>query len=316
MISETFPELRRQVKDIVFDNPIAVAGGAIKTVARAVELARTDLVYEWGSFTTSALPGNGGRDYHSVYSSHSPFQLLYTFNSIGLLNAGMSYAEQNAKRLLELYTGLGKEFWFSISGNGVEDTLTLTKRALKAGFRIVTINGACPNKKDQPILCDIPDAVDEFFDRLDKEVGETAAVLLWKVSCGMRRPALAHNRERVRNSKAITGVITGNTIPNGFDYLEDGSTAIKTDNGIDRGGMAGPAIFPIALDHTQFMAAGLPSDKVVVHCGGVCDASDAAKAFKAGATLVQMQSAFREANENPTFVRDMNIDYLELPKHL
>lgn len=302
--------LQRKIKGITFPYPVMVAGGVVKTVEQSVKFAKADVLAEFGSATTSALAGNGGRDYFAVYDNGT---LVCTYNSIGLLNRGMDYVEEHASELIKTHADYGKPFWLNVSGNGVEDTLSLLKRALRAGIKVITVNGACPNKKDQPILCDDPFAVDEVFDRADREIGDIDAVVLWKVSCAMRRPALSHNRDRVRASRVFTGTITGNTIPNGLGYIGTGATVIKTANGIDRGGLAGPAIFPIALDHTQFMAEGMPAGKVVLGAGGVNNIEKISQMFKAGATMVQINSAFREANENPTFIHDLNLGLLELP---
>jgi dihydroorotate dehydrogenase len=75
---------------------------------------------------------------------------------------------------------------------------------------------------------------------------------------------------------------------------------------LERGGMAGPAIRPIALDNTNFCSQQLAScGKIVFGCGGAQDAHTIRKFLLAGAAIVQMHSAFREANEDPTFVRDI-----------
>lgn len=301
--------LKRTVKGITFPYPLMVAGGVVKTVEQSIKLAKADVLAEFGSATTRALPGNGGRDYWAVYVNGI---LVCTFNSVGLLNPGMDYVEKHADTLIKAHADYGMPFWLNVSGNGPEDTLSLLKRALKAGIKVITVNGACPNKKDQPILCDDPFAVDEVFDRADREIGDTDAIVLWKVSCGMRRPTLSHNRERVRTSRVFTGAITGNTVPNGLGYLPNGETMIKTDNGLDRGGMAGPAIFPIALDHTQFMADGMPAGKIVIGAGGIDNIEKITHMFKAGAAMVQTNSGFREAGEDPDFIRDLNRVLLEL----
>ena len=162
-------------------------------------------------------------------------------------------------------------------------------------------------------MCDDPDAVDELFDRIESEIGRSDAVLLWKVSCGMRRPALEHNRNRVKNSIAVSGVITCNTVPNCLAYRPDGSTAIKTANGITRGGMAGPAIHAIALDHAAFMTEELhlSDNKIVIGAGGADDTKTVCNFIRTGASLVQTQSAFREMGESPDFIRDVNLDLVE-----
>ena len=297
----------RTFNNVEFKYRFMVAGGIIKTIEQAEKFVRKDVIGEWGSFTTNGGSGNGGRDYHAKYTPNANPVLVSTTNSLGLPNPSMAYAEEHAPRYIKLCDKFGIPSWINISGNGVEDTISLLRRAFKAGFRVITINGACPNKVGQPILCDDPSAVNEFFERVDGEFGNVKdRVFMWKVSCGMRRPALEHNREHFRKSRAIIGIITGNTIPNALDYTDDGKTVIKTANGLNRGGYAGPAILPIALDHTEFMMQDLPEGKFGIGCGGATDAASAAKFIRVDATFVQSNSAVRESNEDPDFVRDTN----------
>lgn len=302
--------LSQEIRGVTFPYRYMVAGGAVKTLQQATRLIKADVMHEWGSFTTDGSDGNGGRDYYAEYAGN-PSVLRATYNSIGLTNPGMMYAERNVDTYKRRCEDAGLPSWLSISGNGVEDTLQLTKRAVATGVQVVTVNGACPNKKDQPILCDDPNAVDEFFDRIDDEVSDADTLIAWKVSCGMRRTALEHNRNRFRRSRAVHIMITGNTVPHCLLYLPDGSTAIATANGITRGGMAGPAIHAIALDHTAFMAEDLPEGKHVFGAGGAGNAKTAANFIRAKASIVQAQSAYRESGEDPDFIRDVNIDLID-----
>lgn len=298
--------LRRTIKGVEFPYSVMVAGGIIKTAEQVKALAPTDVIGEWGSITTKESAGVGGRNYWPHYVEVGGQRMLVcTFNRLALPNPGMGYVEQRCRDLIKLYDDSGKPLVINVSGNGVDDSIELLKRAIACGFRAITCNGACPNKEGQPILCDDSDAVNQYFDRADAEIGHVDAVVLWKISAAMRRPALALNRDRVARSKTFTGMVAGNTVPNGFDYDDEGKTVIATtpDNGT-RGGMAGPAILPLALDHVEFCASGMPTGKIVVGCGGISHSRCAMKHFKAGATIVQFNSAYREANENPEFVTD------------
>ncbi len=313
--------MARLVKPVVFPYPVMVGGGIVKTHEQVRKLAPTDVVAEWGSIETEASDGNGGRDYYAHYIEVAERRVLvWAANSRGIPNPGMKYVEQHARDLIKLYNDRDRPLVLNVSGKGVDDTLSLMKRAHTCGFRVITVNGACPNKADQPILCDDPDAVDELFERAEKEIGVTDTVFLWKVSCGMRRPMLAHNKARVIASRMFNGIITGNTIPNSlyyFDDVDDVRTAIKTEkNNIDRGGMSGPAILPIALDHTRFCAQDMPAGKVVFGCGGIMTPDDAIRYLRAGAHVVQITTAWWEANEDPDFIRDFIAElHLKLYPH-
>ncbi len=305
----TTEDFARKFKGVTFPYPTMVAGGIVKTVDHARRLIAADTMFEWGSFTTDESLGNGGRDYYAAYNGH---ELDFTLNSIGLTNPGMKYAEQHGPELCLRARDSGLTFWINVSGQSVFDTVALIKRAVAAGFEIITVNGSCPNKADKsnqgramPILCYDTDATSELFETLETEVGPTKAIILWKVSAGMPQPTLEHNIRLVAKSRVMSGMVACNTVPNGFDLLPDGKPAIQTENGIIRGGVGGPAIFPIVLGHVH-SCEGLLGDvgKIVVGTGGVNSAGRIRTMKRAGAFITQMNSAFREAGEDPTFIRD------------
>lgn len=287
---------------------ISVAGGYIKTAEQALRLApKRDFVAEWGSITTKPSGGNGGRDYHAGYvdTGLGP-RLAYAVNSIGLSNPGMAHVEEHAPIVLRAYREHGKELPINISGTGVDDTLDLLERALACGFRIVSVNGACPNREEHPILCDDTDAVTRLVSEADRRFARTRAVILFKTSLGMSRVALQHCAETVENSDLFTGLITGNTIRGAQPLRPDGSTAIKTENGIDRGGLSGPMVYGQAVEDTMLCAQVMRgSGKIVVGCGGVENAYQAAALIRAGACAVQVMTAFRENGEKSRFISGM-----------
>ena len=304
------------VKKVIFPHPIIIEGGIYKTAEQIREVAPSDAIPSWGSMTTDGGDGNGGgRDYHAEYyncdSGHRV--LLYTQNALGLPNPGMKYAEKHAPELIPLYDDLGKPLILNISGQSVDDLLQLLKRAIAAGFRVIVVNGSCPNKKGMPILCYDTDAVSEFFHRADREIGPVEAVILWKVSLTLPRPILQHNCMQVVASQVFNGIINGNTIPNALQYDERGKTTILTEkNKITRGGMGGPAVQPFAIDQTEFCAAQLPPNKIAVMTGGIGDVAGIRKAFQAGATLVGMNSCFSElGGQRPEFVTELLVQLTE-----
>lgn len=309
-------DFSRRFRGVQFPYPTMVAGGIVKTVDHAKLLIAADTMFEWGSFTSDESLGNGGRDYYAAYSGH---ELDFTLNSIGLTNPGMKYAERHGHELRARARDAGHTFWINISGQSVRDTVTLIKRAIAAGFEIITVNGSCPNRPDHvgkgramPILCYDIDATAELFDALEREAGYNVPLIFWKISAGMPQPTLEHNIKLVASSSVVSGMVACNTVPNGFDLLPDGKPAIQTDNGIMRGGVGGPAIFPIVLGHVHSCATMLKdSGKIVIGTGGVNSAARIRNMKRAGAFMTQMNSAFREANENPAYIRDLLLDLAE-----
>ncbi len=299
--------MARTIKGVWFPYPVLVGGGIVKTHEHVRRLATTDVIAEWGSIETEPSLGNGGRDYYAHYLEVKGGirTLEFTQNRLGIPNPGMAYVEQHASDLIKLYEDCGKPLVINISGKSIEDLVQLLKRAIICGFKVIIVNGACPNKDGQPVLCNEQEPTDEFFERVEKEIGPTNVLIIWKVSCGMSRKALTHNRQRVADSSVFGGIATGNTVPNTYYLYDGGLTSIYTaKDKSTRAGLAGPAILPIALDHTEFCAQAMPKHKIVYGLGGVTTPMDAMRFIRSGATLVGMVSAFREAKENPDFVRD------------
>lgn len=312
-----YKDLELTIKGVRFPHPVMTGGGVFKTADELVRYASSDVIPEWGSIETEPSSGNGGRDYHAHYVEVGGERvLMWTQNSLGIPNPGMAYVEGHAKQVIHRYANEGKPVAINVSGKSIDDTIELAYRAVAAGFPIVTINGSCPNKAGErtgslPILCFDAAAVFELVVRLDARIGDTPSVILWKVSPGMPRPTLLSNCSAIARSKCLTGIITGNTVPATLDYLPDGATTIATGNGISEGGLAGPAILPMALSSARAAAKALPAEKLVVGTGGITGAKEAKKYFAAGATLVQVVSGFLESNRDPLFVSHMLVDLLE-----
>jgi dihydroorotate dehydrogenase len=312
---EDLIHMERWVKDVYFPYPIIVAGGVFKTAESMRWALAHDIIGEWGSIETEASSGNGGRDYSAEYQYVGDVGVLIsTQNSLGIPNPGMDHVEQHAGELKRRYADKNFPLIINVSGKSADDTLSLIKRAIECGFRVIIVNGACPNKGNQAMLCYDPEGIDEVFYRAEVEIGDTGAVILWKVSTGMPRGVLAYNRDKVITSSVFTGIVTGNTVPSTLDYNARGETTILTEkNRLTRGGMAGPAIRQIALDHTEFCAQEMPLGKIVYGCGGVVDGNSFMKFHHAGATLVGLHSAFRESGEDPDFMREL---YRKVDKRL
>lgn len=301
-------KLQRTIKGVTLPYPVMIGGGVFKTTDQLRRYVPTEVIPEWGSITTEPKTGNGGRDYYAHYENGT---LRFTLNSIGLTNPGMDYVEMHAREMIGLYANYSKPLALNVSGEGLEDSLVLLKRAVACGFPIITVNTACPNRaskgtRPMPMMCYDIEIMSEFIIRADAEIGRTNSVIMLKISTGLPFPTLRQICAVLKGSRVtFSGIITGNTMPNGFHYLEDGAPAIKTENGLEVGGMSGPAIKPIALSQTKFAADFFGGTKVVWGCGGIMNVSDIRDYFRAGASVVQLVTSFREANEDEHFVMSL-----------
>lgn len=311
-------EMQRTIKGVTFPYPLMVGGGVVKTAEQARKYAPTEVIPEWGSITSEPKSGNGGRDYYAHYiEKHGQRILAYALNSIGLTNPSVDYMSLYAQDEISRYSDHGKPLTINISGEGVDDTLNLMKWAvIEYGFPVVTVNAACPNgigkdSKPMPIMCFDLDSMGELFRRADREIGATESVIMLKVSTGLPVPTLASISTLLKTSSTFDGLITGNTVPNGLAFLQNGEPAIKTANNVTVGGMSGPAIKPLSLSQTRIAANILGTTKVVWGCGGVETAEDVRDYLRAGAQIVQLVTAFRENHEDPAFIRGLLEDLID-----
>lgn len=311
-------ELQVQLgKNITLPYPIMVGGGVAKSIDPLKYYAATEVIAEWGSITTEPKSGNGGRDYYAHYEERYGQRFLaFALNSIGLTNPGMGYVEKFAGEVLARYQDCGKPLPINVSGESVEDTLVLMKRAIARGFPIITVNAACPNKagkgaRPMPVMCYDIDSMGELIVRADQEIGRTASVIMLKVSTGLPVPTLSSICVLIKASPTFDGIITGNTVPNGFHFLPDGEPAIKTNGGIEVGGLSGPAIKPLSLGQTKFAADFFGDKKMVWGCGGVRNAEDVRDYLRSGAKVVQTVTAFRESDEDPKFIQAILEDLID-----
>lgn len=305
---DVLSNLHRNIKGIALPYPVMIGGGVFKTVEHLAKFAPTEIIPEWGSITTEPKAGNGGRDYYVHYENG---QLEFALNSIGLTNPGMDYVELHAKETIRLYADYNKPLAINVSGEGLEDSLTLLKRAVTCNFPIITVNTACPNRaaagsRPIPVMCYDIEIMSEFIIKSDAQIGASDSIIMLKVSTGLPLSTLRQICTLLKGSRAtFTGIVTGNTVPNSFHYLENGQSAIKTANGLEVGGMSGPAIKPLALSQTKFAADFFGGTKQVWGCGGIMNVRDIRDYFRAGASVVQLVTAFREANEDPVFVMSL-----------
>lgn len=310
-------EMKRTIKGVGFPYPVLVGGGIVKTVDQIAKYASTETTLEWGSITTEPKSGNGGRDYYAHYvDKYGRSTLAYALNSIGLTNPGIKHVQRHAADMIARYRDNGKPLPINISGEGVDDTLTLMKQAIDCGFPVISVNAACPNKvgkdmKPVPVMCYDIDSMAELITRADQEIRRGDTLIMLKVSTGLPVTTLRSICTLLKTSLVFEGLITGNTVPNGFAFLSNGEPAIKTSNGVTVGGLSGPAIKPLSLSQTRFAADILGGQKVVWGCGGVETAQDVREYLQAGATMVQIVTAFREHGENPVFIRNLLEDLID-----
>jgi dihydroorotate dehydrogenase (fumarate) len=239
------------------------------------------------------------------YIVKSPLIPGCTFNSMGLPNKGL---EENLKYIQDLKEYTDKPLFISIVGiqDPLEEKIKLVEAIQKQGLAdFIEVNLSCPNVEGEGIL-----AYD--FVQLPKYI-KTLTEISGPVKVGFKLPPYTDVSQFSLVSKILLDSSTSfissiNTLPGLVIDPKKGSTVIKPKNG--QGGLAGDYIKPIALYNVRqfFERVG---DKIdIIGVGGVRSGSDAFEYLLAGASLVQVGTAF--AHEGVGVFDKINFELAEI----
>jgi dihydroorotate dehydrogenase len=277
---------QRQVFGLTFPNPIGLAAGLDKDASAVPALAALGFGFlELGTVTRDAQPGNPRP---RLFRLPADAALI---NRMGFNNAG---AARMAARLaalprvgIPLGISLGKSRATPLDA-AVEDYLA-SLTALEPYADYFAINVSSPNT---PGLRDLQerDRLDALLVELVARLRELAAQsgrahprpLLLKVAPDLEDGELASIAE-VCLARGVDGLIATNTT-----LSREGLSSPCA----ERGGLSGPPLHARAVRVVQRLRALVGDRLPIVGCGGIATASDAQRFFDAGATLVQLYTAF------------------------
>ncbi len=213
------------------------AAGAAKTTEQAVEvLATSSPAVVLGSYTLAERAGNDGVvDY---------FGDLYSVNVRGIPSASATEWARTVATTVDLAHRVGKQVVVSVAAFAPKEYGTLARIASESGADAVECNFGCPNMQEgesfAPIISYRPVMVREALASVRSELDDEAEV--WaKVSPVFDDALFCELSEALR---AATGVVAVNTVPQCL-VLRNRQPVLTFGSGL--GGMAGPAIKPIAL---------------------------------------------------------------------
>lgn len=284
--------LRRTSGMLDFANPLVFGGGCCKTleeVKRACDSGVGGI--DWGTITKLPKAGNPGPNV--FYAHWVNGVLVYTLNSLGLINPGWDYVARHADEALEYAHERDVRLGVNIAADRAEDVAELLEATLTMGFDWITINGGCPNKyhEGKPVgtFCYDRGEVEFLVQILDAEFKGISTQIWWKP--GMFSDTAGGLPDHVRlinESKVITGYIANNTFGHCFAWSEDGKPVISPANGL--AGMGGPAVKPIAEGHLRMIKDRLSDTITPLAAGGATTGSDVADYLRHGARLVHATS--------------------------
>ena len=276
--------------------PIGNGGGTCKTIADVEKFIKTAAgAIEIGSITMDMRPGNTGT---TAYNGGR-----FTLNSLGLPNPGKEYYEKHLKEMISFIHKAGKKAIVNIVGFSQEEYADLTKLAFECGADFVVLNYGCPNVwasgTQKSILSYNLTALKKItIYVLSQNPHQARSGKIGIKLSPIFDPAyieelcifLNNLIEPIlqENALGFVGFITTqNTVANCF-FEDLGNSVISPNGGL--AGMAGKAVFPMALGQIKQFRSLLNSNIKIIGVGGVTSGEDAYKMMKYGADFVQVVS--------------------------
>ena len=275
-----------------FPNPVGVAAGFDKNAEAVPGLAALGFGFvEVGGVTAVSQSGNARPRMFRLREDDA------VINRMGLNNEG---AEPVGQRLdgLDAPVPVGVNIAKSehVDTEGAPADYLATYQEVAEGGDFFVVNVSCPNSQGFEELQN-RGAMTAILTEL-QDAG--ASPLLVKLSPDLPEPAAADTLELV-TELGLDGVVATNTSTERPDDLE-------SPNRVETGGLSGQPIETRATEMTRFVAERV--DVPVIGVGGVATAEDAYRKIRAGASLVQLYTAF--IYRGPAIAREINRGLLEL----
>lgn len=294
--------------------PIGLAAGLDKDGVAIESLFNTGFSYvEIGSITPEPQPGNPKPRFFRLPRDDAVIN-RYGFNSSGHLSVVSTLARRlyghegpgtysNALRdgrLLGINLGKNK------NGDEVEDYVKGVQR-LGPYADVLVVNVSSPNtqglrdlQSEQRLTNLLTSVVDERNKLGSNKLGKKPPVLV-KVAPDLSEQEIEAIATAAKASKADGIVISNTTIQRPENLYTTDNTLIS-----QTGGLSGKPLKPLALKALRTLRKYTKdSDLVLVGCGGISSGQDALEFGKAGATFIQLYTAFAYKGPGlPAKIRD------------
>lgn len=293
---------------------IGVAAGHVKRPADIERLLRVppDVLSSitLGSYTLEPKDGNPGNPFWTDGAARPT-----SINSLGLPNPGMSAIEDHFWTMGEQIRASGKQVRVSIAGFTPREYKLMAQMAMGARPFELELNLGCPNvwkdgqqkritSFDLDLIRETLLQVSEVTDNAD---APAVAVKLSVYSDPFLLEEVARLLSDMRH--IVQSVVVCNTFPNGSGFDSDGKLLIDATDGY--GGLAGNSLKYIALGQVRKFRHLLSSTIDVIGVGGISSGQDVLDMERAGASSVQVGTAYF-THGNPGIFVDIMRQYAEL----
>jgi dihydroorotate dehydrogenase len=286
--------LTQEVLGIKFHNPIGLAAGFDKNADMIKAMPACGFGYtEIGTMTPKPQPGNE-KPRLFRYPEHESIQ-----NAMGFNNEGAFEVITNLKKVYPFAIPIGASIGknkLTPENEALNDYETLIK-----GFKDIcdylVVNISSPNT---PNLRDLQN--EEFIKAVfGMAKSLTNTPILLKIAPDMEAQTAIELCKTAVDAGA-DGIIATNTT-NDYSLLP---------NPQEFGGISGKVMSEKSYNLFQAIAKELHDKTILISVGGISDAKDAYRRIKAGASLVQIYSAF--IFQGPSMCKNINEELIELLK--
>lgn len=288
-------EFQRTLMGLKFEHPVMNGAGVCKRPDgkqgwRALLYSPAAAIVI-GSVTSEPRAGNPGSNYY-----HDDVR-GFSLNALGLPNPGIGYYLGELPSLLDQARDMSprKLIGLSIAGFNPEDFGDLAEQAAEAGVDFIEMNSSCPNVRDggkpHRVICYDPEAFEECLTQVGRRVGTSVPVSV-KLSPYLDSFDLKDRARIIAGHSFVRAVTAINTVAGGYAPHPDVPTRAAIDATF--GGVAGPAIKPIALGQVRQLRAALPGHIQIIGVGGIRTGQDVRDFLDGGADAVQITTALLE----------------------
>lgn len=238
-----------------------------------------------GSITLKQRDGNPGNTFNS--------DPVFGLNSLGLPNPGIERIHEIGPKMVRIAHEVGKPIILSVAGFAPEEYQELARVAYETGFDGVELNLSCPNVADEgkrkPIISYREKLV---FDSIGSAFGHIKSDWFVSIKVSPMDPERLDEIASAIETWQISAVVTMNTVPNCLDFNPDGTPVINTPDKTGYAGGSGKQVFQQALGQVKQWRDRLPKEIAVCGVGGVETGEDVRKMLWAGASIVQVGTAY------------------------
>lgn len=264
-----------------FEHPLGLAAGFDKDARAIPALFALNFAFvEIGTVTPRPQPGNEKPRIWRFPESNA------LVNALGFPGEGMSAVKNRLVPLREhdalarpVGINLGKNASTPLEHAG-DDYQAVLRELLEFGDYFV-VNVSSPNTPGLRTLQE-PDTLRRLLDPL-QNIAAGKRPLLLKVA-----PDLADDdlqiAAQVVNELGLTGIISANTSIR--------RALVPRAASLERGGLSGAPIYPRMLECLRVLKSELDSTRIVIAAGGIDSAERVRETLAAGATLLQIYTAF------------------------